>query len=158
MVRGIFLENDWGEWGATWKGKNLTALFLPGSVPEDFEKVQVQDHPVLKKLRSQLQDYLQCRRVDFHIPFVFQGTDFQIAVWQELLKIPYGETRTYGEIANALGGKNKARAVGGACNKNPLAIIIPCHRVVGQGGKLVGFGGGVSMKKKLLELEGREKY
>jgi methylated-DNA-[protein]-cysteine S-methyltransferase len=83
------------------------------------------------------------------------GSDFERAVWAALADIPYGEMRTYGQIAAVVGDPGAARAVGVACNRNPLAIVVPCHRVVGAGGKLVGFGGGLPRKRHLLELEGR---
>ncbi|WP_212824985.1 methylated-DNA--[protein]-cysteine S-methyltransferase [Polymorphospora rubra] len=84
---------------------------------------------------------------------VRRGSEFERAVWAELSLIPYGEMRTYGEIARAVGDPGAARAVGTACNRNPIPVIVPCHRVVGAGGKLVGFGGGLPRKRYLLELE-----
>jgi methylated-DNA-[protein]-cysteine S-methyltransferase len=83
------------------------------------------------------------------------GSPFERAVWAELARIPYGEMRTYGDIAKAVGDVGAARAVGTACNRNPVPVIVPCHRVVGAGGKLVGFGGGLPRKRQLLELEAR---
>jgi len=83
------------------------------------------------------------------------GSDFERAVWDEIAKIPYGEMRTYGAIATALGDPGAARAVGTACNHNPIPVLVPCHRVVGAGGKMVGFGGGLDRKRRLLELEAR---
>ncbi len=154
MNSGIILRNNWGDWGASWEGEKLVGLHLPGSLAEGSALVDLGKFPVLYRLSLQLERYLQGENVSFDIPYILRGTAFQVRVWQELMKIPYGQTRTYGEIAERTGGVNKARAVGGACNKNPLAIIIPCHRVVGRGGKLVGFGGGLGLKKKLLDLEG----
>ena len=84
----------------------------------------------------------------------WHGTPFQLQVWQQLQQIPYGQTRTYGELAAQVGGPHKARAVGGAAHTNPLAIVIPCHRLIGASGKLTGFGGGLLMKQALLEREG----
>lgn len=83
-----------------------------------------------------------------------KGTEFQRKVWKALCDIPYGETRTYGQIAAAVGNVKACRAVGGACNRNPIMIVVPCHRVIGGNGKLVGFGGGLAMKEKLLGVEG----
>lgn len=97
--------------------------------------------------------YLEGRLKDFTLPISFKGTEFQEKVWNELLKIPYGETRTYKGIAENIGCAKASRAVGGALNKNPIAIIVPCHRVVGSSGKLVGFAGGLDMKEGLLSLE-----
>ena len=88
------------------------------------------------------------------MPLEPRGTEFQKAVWNELLKIPFGETKTYGEIAAAMGKPKASRAVGMGCNRNPIAIIIPCHRVVGKNGSLTGFAGGLDVKGKLLEHEG----
>jgi len=97
--------------------------------------------------------YLEGELKEFTIPFSFKGTSFQESVWNELLNIPYGETRTYKELAEKVGCPKGSRAVGGALNKNPIAIIVPCHRVVGSNGKLVGFAGGIELKSKLLKLE-----
>jgi methylated-DNA-[protein]-cysteine S-methyltransferase len=93
---------------------------------------------------------------DFALPIrILRGSDFERAVWDALLRIPYGEMRTYGDIAKEIGDVGAARAVGTACNRNPVPVIVPCHRVVGAGGKLVGFGGGLPRKRGLLELEAR---
>lgn len=107
-----------------------------------------------KDVEKQLTEYFDGRRREFDLPVKTAGTDFQMLVWEELRRIPYGRTRSYGEIANAIGKPGAARAVGGACNKNPIAIIIPCHRVIGADRSLTGFGGGLEVKKRLLELEG----
>ncbi|MGW0435224.1 methylated-DNA--[protein]-cysteine S-methyltransferase [Micromonospora sp. NPDC003197] len=103
---------------------------------------------------AQLRAYFAGELTEFTVPLsVRRGSDFERAVWGEMTKIPYGETRTYGEVAKALGDPGAARAVGVACNRNPIPVIVPCHRIVGAGGKLVGFGGGLPRKRKLLELE-----
>lgn len=103
---------------------------------------------------TQLREYFAGELTEFTVPLsVRRGSDFERAVWREMTKIPYGETRTYGEVAKALGDPGAARAVGIACNRNPIPVIVPCHRIVGAGGKLVGFGGGLPRKRKLLELE-----
>jgi methylated-DNA-[protein]-cysteine S-methyltransferase len=110
------------------------------------------DHPAVGELRA----YFAGRLTDFTVPVEMRGgSDFERAVWGEIAKIPYGEMITYGEIATALGDLGLARAVGTACNHNPVPVIVPCHRVVGAGGKMVGFGGGIERKRKLLELEAR---
>jgi methylated-DNA-[protein]-cysteine S-methyltransferase len=90
----------------------------------------------------------------FSVPLDMQGTDFQLSVWNHLVKIPYGETRSYSQVAEAVGRPKAVRAVGAANGSNPIAIIVPCHRVIGSGGKLTGYGGGLPLKKRLLELEG----
>ena len=109
---------------------------------------------LLEKAEQQLQEYFSRGRRHFTLPVHMQGTDFQKKVWQALLQIPYGEIRAYGEIARIIGSPGGARAVGGACNRNPIMIVVPCHRVIGAGGKLVGFGGGLGMKEALLRHEG----
>jgi methylated-DNA-[protein]-cysteine S-methyltransferase len=103
---------------------------------------------------EQLADYFAGTRTDFELPLsVRRGSEFERAVWHRMTTIPYGETETYGEVAAVVGDSGAARAVGVACNRNPIGIIVPCHRIVGAGGKLVGFGGGLPAKRFLLELE-----
>lgn len=102
---------------------------------------------------KQLTQYFDGSRTAFDLPLMAEGTDFQKRVWDELKKIPYGETRSYGQIASSIGNPKAVRAVGGANNKNPIAIIVPCHRVIGSGGTLVGYAGGLNIKEMLLELE-----
>ena len=109
--------------------------------------------PLIKKTYSQLKEYFAGNRKSFDIPISANGTEFQIKVWKELQKIPYGKTATYKEIAENIGNKNASRAVGMANNKNPIAIIIPCHRVIGTKGDLTGYAGGIKLKKYLLDLE-----
>lgn len=111
------------------------------------------DHPLLNRAKAQLAEYFSGSRQQFDLPLSPQGTAFQQAVWGYMEEIPYGETRSYGEIADALGNANKARAVGGAANKNPLPIVIPCHRVLGSSGNLTGFAGGLEIKRFLIDLE-----
>jgi len=108
---------------------------------------------VLQAAAQQLQEYFQGMRKDFSIPFELYGTEFQRKVWQALLQIPYGEVHSYKEVAKAIGSPKAVRAVGGANNRNPLSIFIPCHRVVGADGSLVGYGGGLPIKEYLLKLE-----
>lgn len=103
---------------------------------------------------KQLDEYFQKKRRVFEIPVDLYGTPFQKRVWRQLQSIPYGEVRTYKEIASEIGSPKAVRAVGGANNKNPLSIIIPCHRVIGSNGSLVGYGGGLHIKEYLLTLEG----
>lgn len=102
---------------------------------------------------SQILEYLEGKRRIFDFPYQMIGTEFQKRVWQKLCEIPYGETRTYKEIAEALGKPSAGRAVGMACSKNPIWIAVPCHRVIGAGGSLTGYAGGLDMKKALLQLE-----
>lgn len=109
----------------------------------------------LRECFKEIKEYLAGERREFDIPLRPKGTEFQKKVWDALLKIPYGEVRSYGETAKIAGCEKACRAVGGACNKNKIAIIIPCHRVIGKDGSLTGFGGGLWIKEKLLYLEGR---
>jgi O-6-methylguanine DNA methyltransferase len=106
------------------------------------------------ELRGQLAEYFTGRRDEFDIALDLRGTPFQLRVWTQLLKIPYGKLRTYGQIAQTLRKPQATRAVGQAAGHNPLPLLVPCHRVVGKGGSLVGFAGGISTKARLLRLEG----
>lgn len=109
--------------------------------------------PRSPELEDQLFEFFDGRRKDFDFPLDPPGTPFQKAVWNELLSIPYGETRTYAQIARAVGQPTATRAVGAANGANPIAVIIPCHRVIGSNGKLTGYGGGLDMKARLLDFE-----
>lgn len=113
------------------------------------------DDPVLARAARQLEEYFAGRRTDFDLPLAPEGTEFQRRVWAELLQIPYGETVTYGELARRLDNPTGSRAVGLANGRNPLGIVVPCHRVVGAGGNLTGYGGGLPRKRLLLDLEAR---
>ncbi len=124
----------------------------PSRVPLE-EMEEAPDHPVLFETEKQLNQYFEGSRKDFSLKLDFHGTDFQKLVWNELLRIPYGETRSYAEIAIAVGNTKAMRAVGAANGKNPISIVAPCHRVVGSNGKLTGFAGGLNAKEFLLRLE-----
>ncbi|GLY08549.1 methylated-DNA--[protein]-cysteine S-methyltransferase [Actinoplanes sp. NBRC 101535] len=105
---------------------------------------------------AQLESYFAGELTEFSVPWkLLGGSEFERAVWEQIAGIPYGEMVTYGAIATALGDPGAARAVGTACNRNPIPVIVPCHRVVGAGNKMVGFGGGLDRKRRLLELEAR---
>lgn len=110
--------------------------------------------PEVINIFTQLKEYFNRQRKEFNLPLDIFGTDFQKKVWKELLKIPYGKTISYNELAIRLGDKKLVRAAGAANGTNPLPIVIPCHRVIGSDGNLVGYGGGLEVKQKLLELEG----
>ena len=112
-----------------------------------------QETPLIKDALLQLSEYLRGERKKFDIPFRMRGTEFQIQVWKVLQNIPYGETRSYKQIAEAIGDPKAVRAIGMANNRNPLLIVIPCHRVIGKDGSLVGYGEGIEMKEFLLRLE-----
>ncbi len=112
-------------------------------------------HPVLKQAREQLGDYFAGQRHQFDVPLDLRcGTAFQQSVWQALLGIPQGETISYGEVSRRIGNPAAVRAVGGAVGRNPVSIIVPCHRVMGSNGTLTGYGGGLTRKTALLQLEG----
>lgn len=113
------------------------------------------DHPILVATARQLEAYFAGRLDRFDIPLDLRGTDFQKRVWAALLTIPFGETRSYGEIARAIGRPSAARAVGAANGRNPVSIVAPCHRVIGSSGALTGFAGGIDAKRYLLDLECR---
>lgn len=114
------------------------------------------DSLIIKETISQLDEYFKGKRREFNIKVKLGGTEFQKSCWNELIKIPYGETRSYKEIAEGIKNPNAVRAVGGANNKNPIAIIIPCHRVIGKNGKMVGYAGGIDKKIWLLKHEKSE--
>jgi methylated-DNA-[protein]-cysteine S-methyltransferase len=118
--------------------------------------VEAPDHPVLLEAERQLGEYFAGKRKLFTVKLDYRGTPFQKKVWNALLHIPFGETRTYGELAKQIGSPAAARAVGAANGKNPISIIGPCHRVIGSTGRLTGFAGGLEAKSALLRLEGRE--
>ena len=109
--------------------------------------------PLLEEAARQLEEYFAGQRKEFSLPLAPKGTEFQLRVWQALLQIPYGETRSYGELAAMVGNPKACRAVGGANHRNPLSILIPCHRVVGTKGNLTGYAGGLAIKEFLLKLE-----
>ncbi len=111
------------------------------------------DGPRSEAVEQELREFFRHERTEFTLPLDPRGTSFQRSVWNELLKIPYGETRSYLQIAGALGDPAATRAVGAANGANPIAIVIPCHRVIGANGKLTGYGGGLPIKSQLLEFE-----
>ncbi|MBE0431260.1 MAG: methylated-DNA--[protein]-cysteine S-methyltransferase [Dehalococcoidia bacterium] len=111
------------------------------------------DDEILQETRRQLDEYLIGVRKEFDIPLLLVGTDFQRSVWNALLQVPYGGTASYLQIARAIGREKAVRAVGNACGANPIAVIVPCHRIVGSGGRLGGYGGGLPLKERLLRME-----
>jgi O-6-methylguanine DNA methyltransferase len=113
-------------------------------------------HPFLDQLRSELTDYFAGALSRFTVPIIVRGTPFQETVWQELLRIPFGETRSYADVARAIGSPAASRAVGAANGQNRICILIPCHRVIASGGNIGGYGGGLDRKRFLLDLERRE--
>lgn len=129
-------------------GEAITTLKIDSYSQEKEEKTEL-----LLDTKKQLQEYFAGSRRKFSLPVKLCGTDFQCKVWNALCQIPYGETRSYSEIAAQIGNPKACRAIGGANNKNPVMIVVPCHRVIGADGSLVGFGGGLPAKEYLLNLE-----
>jgi methylated-DNA-[protein]-cysteine S-methyltransferase len=137
--------------------KGLVAVLWENDVPHRVrvgEMVEDGRHPVLMEAERQLGEYFAGKRQEFSVPLDMRGTAFQRDVWRALLEIPFGETRSYLDLAKRLGNPNATRAVGAANGRNPLSIVVPCHRVIGASGKLTGFAGGLDVKAKLLGLEG----
>jgi methylated-DNA-[protein]-cysteine S-methyltransferase len=139
--------------------KGLVAVLWPYDSPRRVrleETVADERHPVLVETERQLQEYFDGKRKSFSIALDMRGTRFQKDVWEALLSIPFGGTRTYAQLATALGNPRATRAVGAANGRNPISIIVPCHRVIGSSGKLTGFAGGLDIKARLLDLERSE--
>ncbi|MCD1258737.1 methylated-DNA--[protein]-cysteine S-methyltransferase [Paenibacillus athensensis] len=133
-------------WADRWLGPHVWT-------PQPAGAPAVPEAAVLDAAAGQLAEYFRGERTRFEVPLVLHGTDFQKRVWLALCEVGYGRTASYKQIAEALGDAKAVRAVGGANNRNPIAIIVPCHRVIGANGALVGFGGGLDIKIKLLDLE-----
>lgn len=141
------------------KGDKLTAILweceIDGRVPLG-NMIEDPSFPILLKTEQQLNEYFAGERTCFELELDFTGTEFQKEVWAALLEIPFGETRSYGDIARRIGRPKAVRAVGAANGRNPISIVAPCHRVIGVSGKLTGFAGGIDNKALLLKLEGRK--
>jgi methylated-DNA-[protein]-cysteine S-methyltransferase len=136
--------------------KSLVAILWENDDPRRVRLADVAEephHPLLVRMQKELREYFTGKRRTFSIPLEMRGTCFQRKVWESLLDIPFGETRTYGDIAKRLGNPAATRAVGGANRRNPISIVVPCHRVVGATGNLTGFAGGLEVKTYLLKLE-----
>ena len=154
MKNAFHYETKIGVIGIVENGEGITHLNL-GRIKDSH--VTLIETPLLRRAYEQLTEYLEQDRRVFDLPLITQGTEFQQKVWRALQCIPYGKTCSYKEIAEKVGNVKACRAVGMANNKNPIAIFIPCHRVIGANGKLVGYAGGLDIKEKLLELERVEK-
>ena len=151
------MDSPIGRLNLTASEKGLLALaFDRGQFPPDKSRDTVWDRSSgkTKPFTDELNEYFAGRRRRFTFPLDLRGTAFQLKCWQALLAIPYGETRTYADIARAVGQPRAFRAVGMANHRNPIAIVVPCHRVIARDGTLCGYGGGLDVKRKLLELEG----
>jgi methylated-DNA-[protein]-cysteine S-methyltransferase len=151
MNKHLDLETAIGRICIAEENGSITHLLLPG---EELSAESVEgETELLLKAAAELKEYFAGKRKSFDLPLSPQGTAFQQKVWNALILIPYGETRSYKQIAGSIGSPAACRAVGMANNKNPIAIIIPCHRVIGADGSMVGYGGGLELKKYLLALE-----
>jgi methylated-DNA-[protein]-cysteine S-methyltransferase len=149
----ISVPSPIGDLGVAAEAGEITAVHFGGV---GRHEITADPAPVLRTAREQFDAYFAGDLTEFDLPLaVPSGSDFEQAVWKAIAAIDYADMATYGEIAAAVGDKDAARAVGVACNRNPLPIIVACHRVVGAGGKLVGFGGGLDRKRYLLQLEAR---
>ena len=131
-------------------------MFNNDAHPKPLERLHISDteiHDSVNDAITQLQEYCDGSRRDFDLPLDLQGTEFQVAAWRALADIPYGRTASYGQQAASIGRPKAVRAIGGANGRNPVAIVLPCHRIVGADGSLTGFGGGIEVKKWLLDHE-----
>ena len=138
--------------GITEEDGMITSVFF-GSRHSAQKNIVRSETPAIKAAAKQLEEYFTGSRKQFSVPLAFKGTEFQKAVWEELQAIPYGETRSYSDIAAAVGSPKACRAVGMVNHNNPIAIIVPCHRVIGKNGSLTGYASGLQNKKLLLDLE-----
>jgi methylated-DNA-[protein]-cysteine S-methyltransferase len=149
-MRWTVLDSPIGEFSVGTDGTNVCRTHFGRVDTADEEPGDEAARQAVAELRA----YFAGELTDFGVSLAVPGgSDFERDVWREMTRIPYGETLTYGEVARRLGDQGAARAVGVACNRNPIPVLVPCHRIVGAGGKLVGFGGGLDRKVKLLELE-----
>lgn len=128
------------------------------SIKKTEKNIISTDNKILLQAEKELEEYFDGKRKKFTLPLDLRGTDFQLRVWNVLREIPYGETRSYKEVALAAGNEKASRAVGMANNKNPILIVVPCHRVIGSNGAMTGFACGLDVKKKLLELEKKNSF
>jgi len=151
MTYKALIETKIGILGIAEENQLLTHLFFRQEKPPEgaIEKWT----PFLREVAKEIKEYLNGKRKKFDVPLKLCGTGFQMSVWNALLTIPYGETRSYRDIAEQIGNAKACRAVGMANHRNPIAIIVPCHRVIGTNGSLTGFGGGLALKQQLLDLE-----
>lgn len=151
MAMRIF-DTDIGQIGVEGDADGIKRIYF---AHEHMPAADKPNDPVLMEAEKQIKAYLNGELRVFTLPLRFKAAPYTQSVWKALMDIPYGHTRTYGEIAGSLGNKHAARAVGLACNRNPLPLVVPCHRVVGASGALTGFRGGLEVKARLLEMEGQ---
>lgn len=156
-LRYVVAPTALGDFTLVGDDEALTAVHYPGdTVPDDGswgDPVDFDAHPLLREAAVQLAAFLEGERTTFDLPLRPTGTDFQRAAWAALLEIPYGQTRSYRHQAERVGRPTAVRAVGAANGRNPIPVVIPCHRVIGTGGSLTGYAGGMGLKARLLDLE-----
>ncbi|MFH5879248.1 methylated-DNA--[protein]-cysteine S-methyltransferase [Arthrobacter sp. NA-172] len=156
-TRHTTIDSPLGQLTLTAQGDLLTGIFFEGHwhmpPPEFFGETVPAEDALFREAATELGEYLRGERTGFGVPFKASGNPFQERVWARLEHIPYGETVSYGDLATELGDRNLSQAVGSAVGRNPLSIVIPCHRVVGHDGRLTGYAGGLDNKRFLLELE-----
>lgn len=151
MKNIIYINIDIGEIGIAEDGDGITDIFFKKD--NTYENFEEKETAILIRAKKQIIEYFNKKRKVFDIPISLKGTEFQKSVWNALLEIPYGKTQTYKQISEKIGKPKAYRAVGMANNRNPIAIIIPCHRVIGCDGSLIGYAGGIEVKRYLLNLE-----
>jgi methylated-DNA-[protein]-cysteine S-methyltransferase len=156
MIHYRTIDSPIGPLALAGRGRVLTNLRMLNQTHEPNRKDWVPDDRAFPDVVEQLEAYFARERTDFDLELGLEGSEFQRRVWQALLTIPYGETRSYGQVAEQIGATGSARAVGLANGRNPIAIVVPCHRVIGASGNLTGYGGGLDRKRSLLELERRQ--
>lgn len=152
MINTFTYDTDYGKITISEENNFIIEMTLGDSALKDSD-LNTNESLIIKKAYKQLIEYFNGQRTYFNLPLNPKGTEFQKKVWNALLKIPYGSTCSYKDIAVMIGNEKASRAVGGANNKNPIFIVIPCHRVIGANGDLVGYGSGLDLKRKLLDLE-----
>lgn len=151
MKHLFYYQTDIGRIAVAENGSAVTNLYFQGEeIPSDAVTGETE---LLKEAGRQLREYFAGERKEFTLPLAPSGTPFQQKVWESLCRIPFGETRSYKDIAQSVGSPKAFRAVGMANNRNPIPVLIPCHRVIGADGKMVGYGGGIAIKEFLLHLE-----
>ena len=149
-MKGLMIETKVGPLTVLEDDQGICGVHFGNSLSPD---IIMEETPLLREAKRQLEEYFAGDRKEFRLPLSMNGTPFQKTVWRALCTIPYGETRTYGQIAAQVGNPKGSRAIGMANHNNPIAIIVPCHRVVGAKGALTGYAGGLDIKKALLDLE-----
>lgn len=151
MKRVWYYRFPVGDLGIAEEDGGICNIFVKSAEPPPH--MAEEETPLLRQAAAQLEEYFAGRRERFDLPLQLAGTEFQRSVWAALQQIPYGQTRSYGQIAAAVGNPKGSRAVGMANNRNPVMIVVPCHRVIGGNGAMVGYAGGLEIKRRLLDLE-----